>query len=399
VLVGVASVASRLVGSLAKIVGLPARRMGGAAGRLAYQNALRNPARTAATAAALMIGLTLVSFVAVLAKGVHGSVDTALRKQVDADWVVTSKNGWSGFPIAAGAAIERALPGAKVTSVRGDRGLVGKEQVNVNAVDPATLDGMVRFQWRDGSDATLAELGTTGALVKRSFAKANHLALGQEFTLRSSAGTPGRFTVAGIFQPPRVMELMGGVVLSQQAFDRIFPRPANKLTLVTGDVPRAAIAQAIAGFPDTKLATEAEYVKDQSAFMSTLLNLLYVLLALSVVVSLFGMVNTLVLSVFERTRELGMLRAVGMTRRQARRMIRQESVITSLIGAALGLPLGIALAAAVTGAIAHLGIGFSVPVGSLVAFVVVAVVAGILAAVAPARRAGKLNVLAALQYE
>jgi putative ABC transport system permease protein len=398
VLIGVAGVASRLVGALAKIVGLPARRMGGAAGRLAYQNALRNPSRTAATAAALMIGLTLVSFVAVLAKGVHGSIDNALREQVSADWVVTSKNGWSGFPTAAGDAIAR-LPGAKVTSVRGDRGLVGTTQVNVNAVDPATLDGMVRFQWRDGSDATLAALGTTGALVKRSFAKANHLQLGREFTLRSSAGTPRRFTVAGIFQPPRVMELLGGVVVSQQAFDGMFPRPANKLTLVSGSVSRAALESALAGFPDTKLGTEAEFVKDQSAFMSTLLNLLYVLLALSVVVSLFGMVNTLVLSVFERTRELGMLRAVGMTRRQARRMIRQESVITSLIGAALGLPLGIALAAAVTHAIAHLGIAFSVPVGSLVAFVVVAVVAGILAAVAPARRAGKLNVLAALQYE
>jgi len=145
--------------------------------------------------------------------------------------------------------------------------------------------------------------------------------------------------------------------------------------------------------------TEAEYVAGQSAFMDTMLNLLYVLLALSVVVSLFGMINTLVLSVFERTREVGMLRVVGMSRRQARRMIRQESVITALIGATLGLPLGLFLAAALTHALGKYGVEFAVPVGSLVAFVVVALLAGVLAAVAPARRAGKLDVLAALQYE
>jgi putative ABC transport system permease protein len=259
---------------------------------------------------------------------------------------------------------------------------------------------MVRFAWKDGSDATLRRLDGSGALVKKSFANANGLHVGDAFTLRSSSGKPVALTVAGIFQPPRVMELLGGVVVSQTAFDRAFPRPANKLTLVSGgSVSRSALERAVAAFPDTKVSTEAEYVKDQSAFMTIMLNLLYVLLALSVVVSLFGMINTLVLSVFERTRELGMLRAVGMTRRQARRMIRQESVITSLIGAALGLPLGIGLAAAVTHAIAWLGIGFAVPVGSLVAFVVVAVAAGLLAAVAPARRAGRLDVLAALQYE
>jgi putative ABC transport system permease protein len=125
----------------------------------------------------------------------------------------------------------------------------------------------------------------------------------------------------------------------------------------------------------------------------------YVLLALSVIVSLFGMVNTMVLSVHERTRELGMLRAIGMTRRQARRMIRHESVITALIGAALGLPLGVFLAAIATRGLAGQGIGFHLPVAPLAAFAAVATLAGILAAIAPARRASKLDVLRALQYE
>jgi putative ABC transport system permease protein len=203
----------------------------------------------------------------------------------------------------------------------------------------------------------------------------------------------------GIFQPPRLYELLGGIVISQQAFDRNFARPGNSLTLIDGSLSKAALERSLAAFPDTKVENEDEFVKSQSSWISTMTNLLYVLLALSVVVSLFGMVNTLVLSVFERTRELGMLRAVGLTRRQARRMIRHESVITALIGAALGLPLGILLAASVTHALGRYGLAFSFPVVSIVAFTVTAIMAGILAAVAPARRASKLDVLAALQYE
>jgi putative ABC transport system permease protein len=139
-------------------------------------------------------------------------------------------------------------------------------------------------------------------------------------------------------------------------------------------------------------------VKSRTSDLNTTLSMLYVLLGLSVVVSLFGMINTLVLAVFERTRELGMLRAVGMTRRQVRGMIRHEAVVTSLIGAGIGLPLGIGLGALAVRALADYGVGFSLPVGTLAA-TAVAVVAGLLAALLPARRASRLNVLNALQYE
>jgi putative ABC transport system permease protein len=164
-------------------------------------------------------------------------------------------------------------------------------------------------------------------------------------------------------------------------------------------VSRDALERSLSLFPDTKIESEAEFVKTQSSWISTMTNLLYVLLALSVVVSLFGMVNTLVLSVLERTRELGMLRAVGMTRWQTRRMVRHEGVITALTGAALGLPLGILLAAAVTHAVGKYGVAFSFPVVSIAAFTLTSILAGILAAVAPARRASRLDVLSALQYE
>jgi putative ABC transport system permease protein len=398
-LLGVAGFAPALVTLLTGIVGVPARRLGGPAGQLATSNALRNPGRTASTAAALMIGLALVSFVAVLGRSVQQASDVALHSQVHADWVVTSKNGWSAFSAAAGRAVEQTPRITHSTSVRADRGRVAKANATVNGVDPKTVAGLYRFDWKQGSDATLAKLGDSGALLKESFAKKHHLGLGDAFTLRTPAGKPLRLRVVGTFQPPRVYELLGGVVISQRAFDRAFQRPSNQFTLIDGNVSKASLEQSLANFPDAKVETEDGYVKSQTSWISTMTNLLYVLLALSVIVSLFGMVNTLVLSVFERTRELGMLRAVGMTRRQARRMVRHESVITALIGAALGLPLGILLAASVTHAVGKYGISFAFPLGSIVAFTVTAIVAGILAAIFPARRASRLDVLAALQYE
>jgi ABC-type antimicrobial peptide transport system permease subunit len=215
------------------------------------------------------------------------------------------------------------------------------------------------------------------------------------------------FGIHGIYSAPKIDKLdpvLGSIQISQLAFGQTFARPKNLYTFanVTGgasDATTAALKQRLAAFPDAKVQTKEEWVKARSAGINKLLNLLYVLLALSVLVSLFGMVNTLVLSVFERTRELGMLRAIGMTQRQTRRMVRHEGVITALIGAALGLPLGILMAALVTRALADQGVAFRVPTLYLVAFAAVAVIVGIVAAIAPARRAARLNVLEALQYE
>ena len=160
-----------------------------------------------------------------------------------------------------------------------------------------------------------------------------------------------------------------------------------------------ALTPALAAFPDAKAQTKKAYIKSLTADIDTLLAIFYVLLALAVIVSLFGIVNTLVLSTFERTRELGMLRAVGMTRRQVRRMVRHESIITALMGAGMGIAVGLGLAAVATTALHDEGLTFAVPAGSLVALAVVAVIAGVLAAILPARRAARLDVLTALQYE
>jgi putative ABC transport system permease protein len=183
--------------------------------------------------------------------------------------------------------------------------------------------------------------------------------------------------------------------------DRWTPATLPTLPLAGPATPSAiaTLERAARSIPGAKLQTRDEWVHEQAAGINKLLNLLYVLLALSIVVSLFGMVNTLILAVFERTRELGMLRTIGMTRRQARRMIRHESTITALIGAGLGLPVGLFLAAMITKALADQGLQFAVPAGGLAAFVAAAFAAGLLAAVLPARRAARLDVLKALQYE
>src|SRR5581483_5750930 len=212
---GTAGVASRLVAALAALLGWPSRRFGGTAGRLASQNAIRNPQRTASTAAALMIGIALVSFVAVLGKGVHNSMNNAIDRQFPAQWIVTSKNGWSGFSTAAGDAVVKAPGVARSTSILGDRGLIGRTQVNV--------DGLYHFEWKRGTtSAALSELSSGGALVKESFAKRNQLELGEQFILIGSGGDPVSLHVAGFYQPPRIAELLGGVVVSRGAFETAF---------------------------------------------------------------------------------------------------------------------------------------------------------------------------------
>jgi putative ABC transport system permease protein len=393
--IGLAAIAPRLVRPLALVVGLPSARLGGAAGRLAQENAVRNPGRTASTAAALMIGLTLVSFVAVFGKGLLASDESALRKQLGTSHVITSQSGWDAIPVGAGEAAAKADGVVVSSSIRGDQAqLVGEGEKAVSGVDPATIARAYKFEWVEGSEASLAALAEGDAIVREGDGH-----VGDTVFFVTPAGKEVSATVRGVYKKHGDLDqLLGNIVLSQQTFDANFPRPGDILTLVQAD-STGALERALAAFPDAKLQTGDEFIANWTAWLTDVMNLFYVLLALSVIVSLFGMVNTLVLAVFERTRELGMLRAVGMTRRQARRMIRQESVITALIGAALGLPLGIGLAALVTQSLSKYGVSFSLPVGTLVVFTVVAIIAGVLAAIAPARRAARLNVLNALQYE
>jgi putative ABC transport system permease protein len=402
--VGVALISSRLVGPLASVLAWPIARAAGAAGRLARQNAVRNPARTAVTASALMIGLALITFVAVLGHGLQRSVGDAVDRVVRADYVVTADDG-SGPLAPTVARTVASQPGVETVSGirRGPARVFGADE-SVDGVEPATIARVAGFDWVDGSDRTLAELGPSGAVLQRTFADDHHLAVGGRFSLRTAQGKQVELIVRGIYAPPKFDAVLGPILVSRQTFDATFDRPRDVLALVdvgggTSDATTRALERALTRFPEVDLQTRGEFADRRGKEIADLLSLLYVLLALSVVVSLFGMVNTVTLAVFERTRELGMLRAIGMTRRQVRRMVRHESVITGLIGAALGMPLGIFLAALVTTGLADEGVAFSLPVSTLVVFALVAAVAGVLAAILPARRASRLDVVEALAYE
>jgi putative ABC transport system permease protein len=399
---GVALLSVRLVQPLASALGWPATRIGGAAGRLARDNSQRNPQRTASTASALMIGLALVTLVSVLAAGIVSSFRGAVEDLWDnADYALTAQNNFSPLPVAASEAIAKTPGVTQVGNVRGGEALIYNEGRNLTAVDPPTAE-MFSIDWKAGSQAVPRTLGANGAFVDDGFAEDHALKLGSPVQLTFPNGQSQQFVVEGIFDPPPGGSPFASVTISAATFDRYFDRPRNlfSFALMRGgqtEANEAALNRTLEDFPNAKVATREEFIDNQISGLNSVLNILYVLLALSVIVSLFGIVNTLVLTVFERTREIGMLRAIGMTRRQVRRMIRHESVITALIGAAIGIVLGVVLAALLIGRVDF--IEFTLPVGQLLIFAVAAIVVGIIAAIFPARRAAKLNPLEALQYE
>jgi putative ABC transport system permease protein len=408
--VGVALISPRLVRPLARVLGWPGERLGGVAGRLARQNSARNPGRTAVTASALMIGLALVTFVTVLGQGIRDTWGATVDDQVAADYVLSSGSDWGFFAPAAADRLKSAPGVESVSPVRsGEARLAGTNtQASVSGIEPATIADFYRFQWKKGSDELLRELGAGGAIVHTSWADDNHLGVGDRIRIVTADNDTASLTVKGIYKTGGIDSLLGTVIITTQEFDRTFRRPRNSMAFVdvTGAASEDNLKAVLKPFPDVKVQTQSDFVDSQNQWITTMLRLIYVLLGFSVVVSFFGIVNTLVLSTFERTRELGMLRAVGMTRRQIRRMVRHESVITSLIGATLGVVLGIALAALVMRRLSQFseseggdGMTFTIPVQPLVIFALAAILAGIVAAILPARRASRLRILRALQYE
>jgi ABC-type antimicrobial peptide transport system permease subunit len=369
--------------------------------RIGTENARRNPQRTASTAAALMIGLALVTLVATLAAGIISSFTDAVNDLFTGDYAITAQNNFSPIPIDAAEAAAKAPGVTAVGNVRTGEGLVFGESQFVTAVDPGTAE-VVNMDWVEGSQAVFSELGDDGVFVDDSFADDHDLELGSTVEVTFANGTTKAFVVRGIFDPPTGGSPFGPVTMSAAVWDSQTPQPRNLYSFVkmqggATDANQAALDEALADFPNAKAQDRQAFIDNQISGLSSVLNILYVLLALSVIVSLFGIVNTLVLTVFERTREIGMLRAIGMTRRQIRRMIRHESVITALIGAALGIVLGIVLAALLIARVDFLVFAF--PTTQVIVFVIAAIIVGLVAAIFPARRAAKLNPLEAIAYE
>jgi len=399
---GVALFSAQLIRPIAAVLGVPGDRLAGAPGVLARENATRNPQRTGSNAGALMIGITLVTLVTMLATSIRASFFGAVDKIFVADYAVTAQNNFDLIPASIGRALKQTPGVHDVVGVRvGDMRILGSK-TTLSGIDPGG-SRIFRLDWTQGSQSVLDTLTPTEAFTDKDYAKKHDLTLGSKVQILVPSGARPTFRIAGIYDPPSGGSPFNGpLVVSTAAFDKLYTAPQDQFVFfnVDGGVTKAndaRLATALKGFPNAKVQDRDEFKKNQASFLKDILNILYVLLALSVIVSLFGIVNTLVLTIFERTRELGMLRAVGMTRWQVRWMIALESVVTALIGAVIGIGLGIVLSVLLIVRVDFLVLSW--PVLSLVIFALVAVIAGIVAAIFPAQRAARLNVLQALQYE
>jgi putative ABC transport system permease protein len=400
---GVSSNASRVVRPLASLLGWPATRIGGTAGVLARDNTMRNTKRTASTASALMIGLALVTFVAILGQGIRSSFESAVDDLLRSDYALTSTDTFTPLSVSAERALAKAPDVKAISGVRAGSVRIYGGTDNLTAVAP-NMAQVLHLTWNQGSTSVPADLGRDGAFVDHKYAKKHHLTIGSPIKLETPTRHFFTVKVKGIFKLPNGGSPFAHVTVSNANFDAHYPNPENEMVFVNvrggvSDANTKTLEQQVRSFADAKIQTSSQFKTNFEKPLNKILILLYVLLLLSVIVSLFGIVNTLVLTVFERTREIGMLRAVGMTRRQTRSMIRHESIVTSLIGGALGMAVGFFLAVLVTHALSSEGIVFAVPWLTLVFFVLATILVGIVAAIFPARRASRLNVLEALQYE
>jgi putative ABC transport system permease protein len=403
VFLGVGMLARFVVRPLAAAIGGPIQAVAGTTGRLARANATRNTARTAATAAALMIGVGLVTFVAIFAAGLKESFTGAIDRVIQGDLIL--QNDFETFPAATGEVIGE-VPGVQTVELLRFpevRTSPGGTQF-LNTIDPANAPNVFDFDWQgDASDALWSELGTDGALIETNLADSSGLQTGDRFTVTTNRGNRGNFTVLGEYRDP---VLFTGITVSNAAADRLDIPPEPSIGVVKFDegadpqAVQAEVTQVVEEeFPVVEVQSNAEFKEDFESQIDDLLGLLYALLAISLIISLFGIVNALVLSIYERTREIGMLRAIGTTRSQMRAIVRYESIITAVIGGVLGILIGVLFAWVLTRGLEDEGIEFSLPILTLVIFLVLAVVAGVLAAVLPARRAARLNPLEALHHE
>ncbi len=405
VLLGVSLFSPRLVRPLASLTGRPLEMLRRLTGRLARENTQRNPARTAVTAAALMIGLAVVVFVTVFAAGIKSSIATAVDESFQGELVLQNSDGFSPIsPRAADAAGQ--VPGvALVSTVRAAQAKVldggGKKRVSALAPD---ADAVLTIDWTEGGPEALRGLTESEVIVDKSLASDLDLERGDKVRFLTQIGARPELTVVGEFEDKA--ELLGSAIVTQGLMARAFDQKDDVLDFVK--LAPGANATAVQGrlvaamdreFPVVEVRNQQELKENQEEQINQLLGLIYALLALAVIVSLFGIANTLALSIHERTRELGMLRAIGMSRRQVRTMIRYEAVITALIGALLGMVIGVIFAALIAQPLKDEGFALSYPVGQLLVLLVFAALAGVLAAIPPARRASRLDVLRALQYE
>ena len=405
VFVGVAVLGPTLANPLSRVIGWPIARLGGVTGRLARENARRNPKRTASTASALMIGVGLVTFIAIAGQSLKSSTTDLIDRGIKADFVVDSGSFINGGLSPKLTSDLAAVPGvATAAGLRLNLAKVDDKGQLILAFDPAALPRIFAFNVTDGS---LDQMGADGVVVDKKTAETHQLALGSTVPLTFAQTGTQDFHVVAIYDS--TFPLPGGsYLISTEAYDANFPvnqqveyqtyvklAPGAKVDAVRG--PIQAITDA---YPTATLQDIAQYKNAQLKQIDQFLLVIYVLLGLSLIIAVIGIINTLLLSVYERIREIGLLRAVGETRGQLRSTVRWEAVIIAVLGTLLGLVIGLFFGWALVKALYDQGVKiFAIPYGQLALFVVVAGTVGVISALYPAFRAARLNILNAISTE
>jgi len=395
---GVAMLVPLVSSPLSRLIGSPLPAVSGVAGRLGQENAARNPRRTAATASALMIGLAVVAAIATLGSSATASFNGLFDKSIKSDYVLVGSGGGQdrgGISTAVEPAVRNARGVVAVSPYRQAVWHDGNATKQVTGIDPVDGPKLLTLNMVTGSSSALAQ----GALlVDDTVAGDHHLKVGDTVQMGFPATGVKPVIVGGTY---KTNQFLGNYTISSQVVadnvnqvsdDALFVKTASG-----GAQQQADLASAVAAYPNVAVKTSAQFKQDQKKQLNSILAIVYVLLLLSIIIALIGVVNTLALSVMERTREIGLLRAIGMQRRQVKRMIRGEAVVVSLLGAVLGLVLGVGLGAAVVSALSKEGLDtLAIPTATIVVVLVLTALFGIGAAVWPARRAAKLDVLQAI---
>ena len=403
IFLGVGMLAPLVARPMSGVIGRPLAALLGPSGKLGRENSMRSPKRTAQTSAALMVGLALVSTIAVFGASLSRSATASIAQAVRADYIVTSGSG-GGPPSEMSdsvATTAASIPGVTaVTTVYTGQFLLGDSVSTLGGVTTPGLARTINLRMESGSGKQALADGQL--LVDTTTADSKHLAVGDTERVTFARTGAETIRIGGIYKPNAVF---GSYLVGGRFFADHFDNPLPVAVLITSAGGTSASAQdavrtGLTPYPNVKVQTQAEFKKTQQAQVNQLLGIIYVLLALAVLIALIGIVNTLMLSVFERTHEIGLLRAVGMRRRQVRAMIRSEALILSIFGAVIGLLLGTGLGVALSAALKKQGItDIVIPYASLVTFLVIAALLGLAAASWPARRAAKLDVLAAIAAE
>jgi putative ABC transport system permease protein len=401
--IGAAMIAQVVARPLARAIGAPLPRLFKVPGKLGRENAMRDPRRTARTASALMIGLAVVGVVSIISASITSTIDQFLDEQFPAEFIVRTDN-FTTFPPAVATAIAQEPLVTDVAEVRSGSTEALESEMRldgavktVSGVDPSVIGAVHDPKFVEGD---WTDLRSGGVLVTEDVADDLDVSVGDVVPGRFVLGGEREFRIDGIFEEATFSDVFVTIADYEEGYpvQEAFAVFANAAPGADLDAAQAQIEQALQPFPLVMVENQQEYKEAQQEQLNALLGLVYVLLALTIIIAIFGIVNTLALTIYERTREIGLLRAVGLSSRQARAMVRWESVIVALIGAVLGTVLGIVFGAWLADSIPDLTT-ISIPWGSLVIFLVLAGVAGVLAAIAPARRAAKLDVLKAIAQE